>query len=136
MVGEIEGWRRGAAEVGVACVGGDSDDSWGTVGRAGAILDNLIAAGKAAPMMIVMPAGHISTDFRLTPGVRMGHDAFNDDLTKVVLPFIDANYRTVADRDHRAIAGRMNSAKMHLVCRQADGESDGLRQVRFDVDHR
>src|SRR5579863_1911068 len=85
--------------------GGDSDDSWGTVGRAGAILDNLIAAGKAAPMMIVMPAGHISTDFRLTPGLRMGHDAFNDDLTKVVLPFIDAHYRTIADRDHRAIAG-------------------------------
>src|SRR5271170_1598170 len=85
--------------------GGDSDDSWGTVGRAGAILDNLIASGKAVPMMIVMPAGHISTDFRLTPGVRMGHDAFNDDLTKVVLPFIDAHYRTVADRDHRAIAG-------------------------------
>ena len=85
--------------------GGDSDDSWATVGRAGAILDNLIAAGKAIPMMIVMPAGHISTDFRLTPGVRMGHDAFNDDLTKVVLPFIDAHYRTVADRDHRAIAG-------------------------------
>ena len=85
--------------------GGDSDDSWGTVGRAGAILDNLIAAGKAVPMLIVMPAGHTSTEFRLTPGVRMGHDAFNDDLTKVVLPFIDAHYRTIADRDHRAIAG-------------------------------
>jgi enterochelin esterase family protein len=85
--------------------GGDSDDSWGTVGRAGAILDTLIAAGKAVPMIIVMPAGHISTDFRLTPGFRMGHDAFNDDLVKVVLPYIDAHYRTVAARDHRAIAG-------------------------------
>ncbi len=85
--------------------GGDSDDSWSTVGRAGAILDNLIAVGKAVPMIVVMPAGHISTDFRLTPGVRMGHDAFNDDLTKVVLPLVDARYRTVADRNHRAIAG-------------------------------
>jgi enterochelin esterase family protein len=85
--------------------GGDSDDSWGTVGRAGAILDNLIAAGKAAPMIIVMPAGHVSTEFRLTPGFRMGHDAFNDDLVKAVLPYIDAHYRTLADRDHRAIAG-------------------------------
>ena len=85
--------------------GGDSDDSWSTVGRAGAILDNLIAAGKAVPMIVVMPAGHISTDFRLTPGVRMGHDAFNEDLTNVVLPFVDAHYRTVADRNHRAIAG-------------------------------
>jgi enterochelin esterase-like enzyme len=85
--------------------GGDSDDSWGTVGRAGAILDNLIAAGKASPMIVVMPAGHVSTEFRLTPGFRMGHDAFNDDLITVVLPYIDAHYRTVPDRDHRAIAG-------------------------------
>ena len=60
--------------------GGDSDDSWSTIGRAGAILDNLIAAGKSVPMIIVMPAGHITTDFRLTPGFRMGHYAFNDDL--------------------------------------------------------
>jgi enterochelin esterase-like enzyme len=85
--------------------GGDSDDSWPTVGRAGAILDNLIASGKAVPMLIVMPAGHVSTEFRLTPGARMGHDAFNDDLVKVVLPYIDAHYRTIVDRDHRAIAG-------------------------------
>jgi enterochelin esterase family protein len=102
------GYESGTARLPVLYLlhgGGDSDDSWGTVGRAGAILDNLIAAGKAAPMMIVMPAGHISTDFQLTPGVRMGHDAFNDDLTKVVLPFIDAHYRTIADRDHRGIAG-------------------------------
>lgn len=83
----------------------DSDDSWSTVGRAGAILDNLIAAGKAAPMIVVMPAGHISSEFRFSPGFRMGHDAFNDDLVKVVLPYVDGHYRTVADRDHRAIAG-------------------------------
>ena len=85
--------------------GGDSDDSWPTVGCAGAILDNLIAAGKAEPMIVVMPAGHVSTSFRLAPGVRMGHDAFNDDVIKVILPYVDAHYRTVADRDHRAIAG-------------------------------
>lgn len=102
------GYESGSARLPVLYLlhgGGDSDDSWSTVGRAGAILDNLIAAGKAVPMIVVMPAGHISTEFRLTPGVRMGHDAFNDDLTKVVLPFVDAHYRTVADRNHRAIAG-------------------------------
>jgi enterochelin esterase family protein len=102
------GYEAGTARLPVLYLlhgGGDSDDSWGTVGRAGAILDNLIAAGKAVPMIIVMPAGHISTTFRLTPGFRMGHDAFNDDLTKVVLPYVDGHYRTVADRDHRAIAG-------------------------------
>jgi len=85
--------------------GGDTDDSWPTVGRAGAILDNLIAAGKAVPMIVVMPAGHTPTNFRLAPGVRMGHDAFNDDMITVILPYLDAHYRTVADRDHRAIAG-------------------------------
>jgi enterochelin esterase-like enzyme len=85
--------------------GGDSDDSWPTVGRAGAILDNLIAAGKAVPMILVMPAGHTSTSFHFEPGVRMGHDAFNDDIINVVLPYIDSHYRTLADRDHRAIAG-------------------------------
>jgi len=40
---------------------GDCDDSWTSVGRAGFIIDNLIAAGKAKPMVIVMPAGHTST---------------------------------------------------------------------------
>jgi enterochelin esterase-like enzyme len=102
------GYEAGTARLPVLYLlhgGGDSDDSWGTVGRAGAILDNLIAAGKSLPMIIVMPAGHISTEFRLTPGFRMGHDAFNDDLVKVVLPYIDTHYRTIADRDHRAIAG-------------------------------
>jgi enterochelin esterase family protein len=39
---------------------GDSDDSWSTAGRAGFILDNLIAAKKAKPMVVVMPAGHTS----------------------------------------------------------------------------
>ncbi|MDE3200923.1 MAG: esterase [Acidobacteriota bacterium] len=85
--------------------GGDTDDSWSTVGRAGAILDNLIAAHKAVPMIIIMPAGHVSREFHFAPGVRMGHDAFNEDLVSVVLPYIDSHYRTVADRDHRALAG-------------------------------
>ncbi len=86
--------------------GGDTDDSWSTVGCAGAILDNLIAAHQAVPMIIVMPAGHISRDFQIGPGMnRMGHDEFNQDMTGSVIPYIDKNYRTVADRDHRALAG-------------------------------
>ena len=39
---------------------GDVDDSWSSVGRAGFILDNLIAANKAKPMIVVMPAGHVN----------------------------------------------------------------------------
>ncbi len=55
--------------------GGDSDDSWPTVGRAGAILDNLIAEHKAIPMLVVMPAGHISRDYPLPSFADRGHRA-------------------------------------------------------------
>jgi len=86
--------------------GGDTDDSWPTVGRAGAILDNLIAEHRAVPMIVVMPAGHISRDFQLRTGQNtMGHDKFNEDLTGSVISYIDKNYRTLSDRDHRALAG-------------------------------
>jgi enterochelin esterase-like enzyme len=86
--------------------GGDTDDSWPTVGRAGSILDNLIAEHKAVPIIVVIPAGHVSRDFQLQTGQNtMGHDKFNEDLTGSVIPYIDKNYRTVADRDHRALAG-------------------------------
>ncbi len=85
---------------------GGADNSWTDQGRAGAILDNLIAARKAVPMIVVMPAGHISRDFR-TGGANttIGHDAFNKDLVGDVMPYTDAHYRTLTDRDHRAIAG-------------------------------
>ena len=86
--------------------GGDTDDSWPTIGRAGAILDNLLAAHQAVPMIIVMPAGHISRDFQLRTGQNtMGHDKFNEDLVGSVIPYIDKNYRTHDDREHRALAG-------------------------------
>lgn len=86
--------------------GGDSDDAWPTVGRAGAIEDNLIATHGAEPMIIVMPAGHVSRDFQLSTGqMTMGHDKFNADLTDVVLPFVDQHFRTLPDRQHRALAG-------------------------------
>ncbi len=86
--------------------GGDSDDSWPTVGRAGAILDNLLAAHQAVPMIVVMPAGHVSRDFQLRSGLNtMGHDKFNDDMTGSIIPYVDRTYRTIADRNHRGLAG-------------------------------
>ncbi len=86
--------------------GGDTDDSWPTIGRAGAILDNLIAAHQAVPMIVVMPAGHVSREFQLRTGMNtMGHDKFNEDMIASVIPYIDRTYRTFADRNHRALAG-------------------------------
>ena len=83
---------------------GDSDDSWSTVGRAGFILDNLIAAKKARPMVVVMPAGHV----RATPGApapAAGTDAFVSDFTTDIMPLVQKNYRVSTDRASTAIAG-------------------------------
>jgi enterochelin esterase family protein len=86
----------------------DCDASWSTVGRAGFILDNLIAAGKAKPMIVAMPMGHTGP-FRFGPP---GDNSFNrqmeefaDDFTKDLKPYVEKNYRVIGDRAHRAIAG-------------------------------
>lgn len=81
----------------------DSDDSWSTVGRAGFILDNLIAAKKAKPMIMVMPAGHTSP-FRFG-GPRPAVDEFTEDFTKDIVPHVEKNYRVLTDRKDRAMAG-------------------------------
>jgi len=90
---------------------GDSDDSWASVGRAGFILDNLIAAHKAKPMVVVMPAGHTRAGMGF--GARGGAggggqppvDEFTQDFLKDILPYVERNYRVLKDRQHRAIAG-------------------------------
>ena len=86
---------------------GDCDDSWTSVGRAGFILDNLIAAKKARPMIVVMPAGHTSTTFSPGGGRGMGPalDEFARDFTQDIVPYVERNYRVLTDREHRAIAG-------------------------------
>ncbi len=86
---------------------GDSDDSWTSVGRANFILDNLIAAGKAKPMIVVMPAGHTGP-FAFGGGKGKGGPAgarFEDEFVKDVLPYVEKHYRVRADRPDRAIAG-------------------------------
>jgi len=81
----------------------DCDDSWTTVGRAGFILDNLIAAGKARPMVVVMPAGHTGPFSFGAP--RPPVDDFVADFTGDVMPYAESHYRVRTDRAHRALAG-------------------------------
>ncbi len=83
----------------------DCDDSWTTVGRAGFILDNLIAAKKAKPMVVVMPAGHTSKDFRMGGGIGRSVDEFSEDFVKDIMPYVENHYRVRKDRTNRAIAG-------------------------------
>ena len=83
---------------------GDNDDSWSSVGRAGFILDNLIAAKRATPMVVVMPAGHTSRG----PGSPLGRAAteeFVTDFTTAVMPYIEQHFRVFTDRANTAIAG-------------------------------
>jgi enterochelin esterase family protein len=84
---------------------GDSDDSWSTVGRAGFILDNLIAARKARPMIVVMPAGHVRGPAAGNPLSATGPDAFVNDFVVDVMPYVQKNYRASTDRASTAIAG-------------------------------
>jgi enterochelin esterase family protein len=79
----------------------DSDDSWSTVGRAGYILDNLIAAGKAKPMVMVMPHGH--TGPFAFGGSLLGE--FVPEFVADIMPQMEKRYRVYTDRRHRAIAG-------------------------------
>ena len=89
---------------------GDSDDAWSSVGRAGFILDNLIADEKAKPMIVVMPAGHTRKQPAGGGGGRTSSpDApereFVSDFITDVLPYVEKNYRVKTDRASRAIAG-------------------------------
>ncbi len=85
----------------------DSDASWSTVGRVGPVLDNLIAAGKAKPMIVVMPMGHTGP-FSFGPGggnlgTQMAE--FQQDFHQDLRPQIEKRYRTIDERSQRAIAG-------------------------------
>jgi enterochelin esterase-like enzyme len=84
---------------------GDCDDSWTSVGRANFILDNLIAAKKARPMIVVMPAGHTTASGFGGGKGGFGAGEFENDFQKDIMPYIEKHYRTLTDRNHRAIAG-------------------------------
>jgi enterochelin esterase family protein len=90
---------------------GDSDDSWTSVGRANFILDNLIAAGKAKPMIVVMPNGHTGPFSFIAPTERpkdagpVGNAGFEDEFEKDIRPYVEKHYRVQTDRASRAIAG-------------------------------
>src|SRR5262249_4685891 len=80
----------------------DSDASWTTAGHAHYILDNLIAAGKAKPMIVIMPFGH--TPERPNANMLTNTD-FAEDLLKDLLPYVEASYRTINAPASRAMAG-------------------------------
>lgn len=91
--------------------GGDEDSGWSTIGRSGFILDNLIAAGKAKPMLVVMPNGSLPRP-TVVPGAPPDpaanaafQDKFVSELLKDIVPFVEKTYRVLPGSANRAIAG-------------------------------
>ncbi len=83
--------------------GGEHDGHWTASGHAHHILDNLIADGKARPMIIVMPnTGRLVSG---TPPKLGEDDPCTQEYLKDILPFVDARYRTRPNRESRAVAG-------------------------------
>jgi enterochelin esterase-like enzyme len=85
--------------------GGEDETGWATQGRADVILDNLIAAGKAEPLLVVMANGNVQG-----PGGPRGYSsaamaAFGDELLRNVVPFVEAHYRVADGAANRALAG-------------------------------
>ncbi|MEZ0539824.1 alpha/beta hydrolase-fold protein [Fibrella arboris] len=89
---------------------GEDETGWPTQGKMDLILDNLIAEGKATPMIVVMERGYATDPTRPVsttgPGPGgMAANVFPEVLVKEVIPMIDKQFRTLSDRDNRAMAG-------------------------------
>ena len=92
---------------------GEDERGWSTQGRMNFILDNLIAAGKAVPMIVVMDRGYATRAGQTAPALPGGgpegrnaaFQVFEEVLIGEIIPKIDSSYRTIADREHRAMAG-------------------------------
>lgn len=102
--------------------GGDTDNSWPTVGCAGFILDNLLAEGKILPMIVVMPNGNIPARQRDMSDMMQN---FTDDMMQSIIPFVEKNYRVLTDKDHRAMAGLSMGGIQTLECTLANYEKFG-----------
>jgi len=97
----------------------DTEETWFKVGRTNLILDNLIAEGKAKPMIVVMPYGNVEARLAAQKGSTkpadpMGRESeeavkraktFEADLLQNVLPYMEKSYRTINNKDNRAIGG-------------------------------
>ena len=98
---------------------GEDETGWIRQGHANFILDNLLATNNCKPMIIVMAYGYARRAGQTPPdltGKPFGSPemmkamqdmaaAFEDDVTQVLIPYVDSNFRTLSDRDHRAMAG-------------------------------
>ena len=90
---------------------GEDETGWSKQGHMQHIMDNTIASGEVVPMIVVMESGDIKAPFNFAGGGsnRQGFSDYGASFYKVMIndliPYIDTNFRTLTDRDHRAMAG-------------------------------
>lgn len=104
--------------------GGEDETGWTRQGHANFIMDNLLAAGKAKPMVVVMDRGYAGKPGEKpvqSPGPPQD-STLEQVFMKEIVPLVDANYRTIADRDDRAMAGlSMGSGHaLQIACNNLD----------------
>ena len=91
---------------------GEDETGWSAQGKMDFIMDNLIAEKKATPMIVVMDRGYATDPTKplnvtaTPPGPRnMSSNVFPEVLLKEIIPMVEKSFRTIPDRDHRAMAG-------------------------------
>ncbi len=85
--------------------GGEDERGWAMQGKANLILDNLIAEGKAKPMLLVMPDANVAAGGFNADAIENGMKLFENEMKKVIIPFVEKNYRAKADANSRGLAG-------------------------------
>ncbi len=134
--------------------GGGDEDAWTSLGRANYILDNLIAQGKAKPMLVVMTNGNPADKAAPTEkptkepvatglSLGMGSGSFEGSLANDVIPFIEKHFRVIANQENRAVAGlsmgglqtqRIALAYSNLFAYYGVMSMGLLEQDRFGID--
>jgi enterochelin esterase-like enzyme len=124
---------------------GENETSWVKQGKMNFIMDNLLAAGKVQPMLVVMDNGIVPNKSAASGTAARSAGGFNfqgfeDVLLQDLIPKIDATYRTLTDRDHRAMAGlsmggmqTLQIALRHLDRFSYIGSFSGLPMAGFDL---
>ncbi len=99
----------------------DTEEVYYKVGKVNNILDNLIADGLALEMIVVLPYGNPYKLLPVQPGMagvpqmQFGRDVFSLDLINDLMPYVEKNFRTINDRDHRAIGGFSRGGNQALM---------------------
>ena len=94
--------------------GGEDESGWATQGKTDLILDNLIAAKKTQPMLIVMPDTNFGTGGFSVNGIENALIMFERELKETIIPYVEKQYRTLPNAQNRALAG-LSLGGMHTL---------------------